>query len=335
MAEKRLRVLHTDPDNLGAPLNVEEAELAKIGAEIIPVHCTTEEEVIEAGRDVEGILNIKAPIRRKAVQGLERCRVIVRYGVGLDTLEPEAATERGIVIANVPDFCMEEVSNHAMMMLLACAKKLGRLNAWVKEGHWGRELLKPMGAIHGQTLGLVGCGNIARATAVKARAFNMEVLGYDPFIDPSVPRASGIEVVGLQELLERSDYVSLHTPLTPETRHLMGEKELQLMKPSAFLINTSRGPVVNEGALIKALQEGWIAGAGLDVFEREPIDPDSPLLKMDNVVVTPHTASYSDAAFDELHHRVAEEMVRVLTGHWPLHLVNPAVRKKIRLLEPE
>ncbi|MFQ5827125.1 MAG: C-terminal binding protein, partial [Dehalococcoidia bacterium] len=242
---------------------------------------------------------------------------------------------RGIVIANVPDFCMEEVSNHAMMMLLACAKKLVRLNAWVKEGHWGRGLLKPMGAIHGQTLGLVACGNIGRATAVKARAFNMEVLGYDPFIDPGVPRASGIEMVDLPELLERSDYVSLHTPLTPESRHLMGEKELQLMKPSAFLINTSRGPVVDQGALIKALQEGWIAGAGLDVFEREPIDPDSPLLKMDNVIVTPHTASYSDAAFDELHRRVAEEMVRVLTGHWPLHLVNPAVRKKVRLLEPE
>ncbi len=147
-----------------------------------------------------------------------------------------------------------------------------------------------MGSIYGETLGLVACGNIARATAAKARAFKMEILGYDPFIDAALARSSGIELVSLEELLKRSDYVSLHTPLTPETRHLMGEKEFQLMKPSAFLINTSQGQVADQQALIKALRAGWIAGAGLDVFEKEPIDPDSPLLGMDNVVMTPHTA---------------------------------------------
>ncbi|MFQ5934677.1 MAG: C-terminal binding protein [Dehalococcoidia bacterium] len=331
MTSSKFHILHTDPDNLGEPLDIEAGVLAEIGGEIIPVHCTSEDDVIEAGRDVDGILNIRAPVRRKAIQALEKCRVIVRYGVGIDTLEPEAATEKGIVVANVPDFCFEEVSNHAMTLLLACAKKLVRLDRWVREGNWGRELLKPMGSIHGQVLGLVACGNIARATATKAKAFGLEILGYDPYVDSAILRDSGIQKVGLEELLQRADYVSLHTPLTSETRHLIGERELRLMKPSAFLINTSRGPVVDEAALIKALEEGQIAGAGLDVFQKEPMDPDNPLLKVDKVVITPHTASYSDSAFNLLHHRVAEEMVRVLTGHWPLNLVNPEVKKKVRL----
>ena len=334
MTSAKFRVLHTDPDNLGEPLDTEKAALAKIGAELIVVNCTTEEEVARAGRDVDGILTIRAPIKQAAIQGLKKCRVIVRYGVGIDNLDLEAATEKSIVVVNVPDFCIEEVANHAIMLLLACAKKLIRLDRWVKEGNWGRELLKPMGSIHGQTLGLVACGNIARATAHRARAFNLEILGYDPYIDPAVARDHGIKLVKLEELLERSDYVSLHTPLTPETGHLMGEKEFRRMKSSAFLINTSRGPVVDEQALIRALQQGWIAGAGLDVFEKEPLDPDSPLLKMDNVVVLPHSASYSDAAFDLLHRRVGEEMVRVLTGHWPLNLINPSIREKVQLKDP-
>ena len=337
MISHKFRVLHTDPDFLKVPLDVEEAELAKIGAELIPVLCTTEEDVIKAGRDVDAILNVAAPVKRKAIQGLERCRVIVRYGVGLDTVDPDAATEKGIVIAHVPDFCIEEVSNHAMVHLLVCAKKFVRLDRLARNGLWSEkiEVLAPMGSVHGQTLGLVACGNIARATAAKAQAFNMEILGYDPYVDPGLAQASGITLVSFEELLQRSDYVSLHTPLIPETRHLMGEKEFQLMKPSAFLINTSRGPVVDEEALIKALRLGWIAGAGLDVFEQEPTDPENPLLKLDSVVVTPHTASYSDVAFDILRHRVAQEAVRVLTGHWPLHLGNPAIREKLQLKDPD
>ena len=331
MTQKKFRVLNTDPDDSPEYLEIERAELAKIGAELILTKCITEEEVIEAGRDVDGIFNSEAPLGRKAFQGLERCRAIVRCGVGTDGIDLEAATERGLLIVNVPDYCIEEVSNHAIMLLLACAKKLVRLDTWVKEGIWRGGPVSPMGGVHGQALGLVAFGNMGRATAAKARAFNMKVLGYDPYIDPALARAAGVELVGFDELLKRSDYVSLHTPLSPETHHMMGEREFRMMKPSAFLINTSRGPVVDEDVLIKALLEGWIAGAGLDVFEQEPTNPDNPLLKMDNVVLTPHSAAYSDDAFEFLFHRVAEEMVRVLTGHWPLRLANPAVRENVQL----
>ncbi len=325
MNSSRLRVLHTDPDNLGAPLDVEAGELAKIGAEIIPVRCTSEDDVIEAGREVDGIFNIRAPIKRKAVQALERCRVIVRYGVGIDTLEPEAATEKGIVIANVPDFCFEEVSNHAMMLLLACAKKLVTLERWVREGNWGRDLLKPMGSIHGQTLGLVACGNIARATAAKARAFNMEVLGYDPYVDSALPREVGIELVSLEELLQRADYVSLHPPLTTETRHLIGERELGMMKPSAIVINTSRGPVVDEAALIKALQQGRIAGAGLDVFQKEPLPPESELWELPNVTISPHVSARSEMRDTRMTELFCENLNRYLSGQ---SLLNVPDREK-------
>ena len=335
MTQSKFKVLHTDPDNLGAPLDVETNALARIDAELIPVPCTTEDEVIEAAQGMDGILNIRAPIRARAASALpSSCKVIVRYGVGIDTLDPQALTDNSIVIANVPDFCWEEVSNHALLLLLASAKKLIKLDGWTRAGNWGRELLYPMGSIYGQTLGLVACGNIARAVARKAHVFGLEVIGYDPFISQEQADEVGIKLVSFEELLERSDYVSLHTPLTPETRHLMSADQFRQMKNSAFLINTSRGPVVDEPALIQALQNGEIAGAGLDVFEKEPIDPDNPLLKMDNVAILPHTASYSDNAFDLLHRRVGEEMVRVLTGHWPLNLVNPAVREKVTLKDP-
>ncbi len=333
MSTDKFYVLHTDPYNLGASLDIEEEALAEVGAKLTAIKCVTEDDVIEVGRDADAILCTQAPIRKKAIQALNKCRVIARYGVGIDTVDPDAATEKGIVVANVPDFCIGEVSNHTMMLLLACAKRLVRLEGWVRDGKWRKEPFAPMGSVHRQTLGLVACGNIARATASKAQAFHMEVLGYDPYIDPGLARASGIQLVGFRELLERSDYISLHTSLTSETHHIIGEKELQLMKPSAFLINTSRGPVVDEQALIKALKQGWIAGAGLDVLEKEPPDPNNPLLMMDNVVLTPHSASYSDNAFELLHHRVAEAAVSVLAGHWPLYVANQEVKKRVQLKE--
>ena len=227
MTQARFRVLHTDPDNLGAPLDVETNTLAQIGAELISVDCRTEDDIIEAGQDADGILNIRAPIRAKAAAALPNCKVVVRYGVGIDTLDPQALTDHSIVIANVPDFCWEEVSNHALMLLLASAKKLIKLDGWTRAGNWGRELLYPMGSIYGQTLGLVACGNIARAVARKAHVFGLEVIGYDPFISQEQADEVGIKLVSFDELLERSDYVSLHTPLTPDTHHLMSADQFR------------------------------------------------------------------------------------------------------------
>ncbi len=317
----------------GEPLLPERQELARVNAQVVPARCGTEEETIAATRDADGILNRSAPITRRVIEALERCRVIVRYGIGVDTVDVQAATEHGIVVANVPDFCLEEVANHAIMLLLACAKKLIRLHDAVRDGDWERrrEILRPMGRVAGQTLGLVAFGKIPRAMVPKARALQMRVLAYDPYVSPTTVHQYGALPVEFDALLAQSDYVSVHTPLNDETHGLFGEREFRAMKPTAFFINTSRGPVVEESALIRALEAGWIAGAGLDVFEQEPVRPDNPLLKMANVVLTPHTASFSDEAFAELPRRVGEEAARVLNGQWPTALVNPEVKGKVQL----
>jgi len=317
---------------------VDEArELARVNAELAGIDCTTEDEIIEAARDADVILTAGAQMTRRVMEALPKCQGIVRYGVGYDTIDVDAATDNGILVINIPDFCIEEVSNHAITLLLACAKKLVLLNNGTKQGRWAesKQAQAPMGSIYGQTLGLVGCGNIGRMTARKAQCFDLKVVGYDPYLDKSLAEEHAITLVSLPELLAESDYVSLHTPLNEETWHLIAEKELKQMKTTAYLINTARGPVVDETALIKALEEKWIAGAGLDVFEEEPVDPHSPLLKMDNVIVTPHSASYCDASFKRLFTSVGQEAARVLSGHWPRNWVNKGVKPKVNLVQED
>ena len=315
------------------PMVEETGELAKANAELVSADCATEDEIIEATKDADAIITWAAKITRKVMEALPKCKVIVRYGVGFDTIDVDAATDNGIIVANVPDFCWEEVSNHAITLLLACAKKLVFLNNYTKQGRWAesKRAQVPMGSIYGQTLGIIGCGNIGRITARKAQCFGLKILGYDPYVDKSLAKESGITLVSLPELLKESDFVSVHTLLNKETWHLIGEGEFKQMKPTAYFINTSRGSVVDEPALIKALQEKWLAGAALDVFEKEPVDSDNPLLKMDNVVVTPHSASYSDVAFKRLRTSVGEEAARVLSGRWPKNVVNKTVKPKVNL----
>ncbi|MFC2012739.1 C-terminal binding protein [Chloroflexota bacterium] len=330
MTENRPRVLHTDAFP-GRVIKEELEELKKINAEVIFSACTSEDDVIEAAKGAEGILSARSPLTRRVIETLKDCKVIARYGIGVDNVDVAAATDNNIVVANVPDFCFEEVSNHTIALLLACAKKLVFLGNSTRQGRW-EHFPEPMGSIHGQTLGLVGCGNIGRTVAKKAQCLSLRVLGYDPYADKSVAKEHGITLTSLPELLKESDFVSVHTPLTKETRHIIGENELRLMKPSAYFINTARGTVVDEQALINALRGKWITGAGLDVFEKEPIDPDNPLLKMDNVVVTPHTASYSDVSFSLLRRRVGEAAANVLNGRWPRSVVNKDVKPKINLV---
>ena len=282
--------------------------------------------------DADAIIVSKAPITAAVLDSLPKCKAVVRYGVGLDTLDLDAAAERGIVCAHVPDFCAEEVSNHALMLMLAVAKKVVLLDRWVRDGSWRPQPLSPMPHLHGQTLGLIACGNIAQAFARKARALHMRVIAYDPYLDPARGDALGITLMSsLEELLKQSDIVSIHAPLTPETRHMINAETLKKMKRSAYLLNTARGPVVEEEALILALQSGRIAGAGLDVFENEPLSADNPLTRLDNVVLTPHSASYSDYAFQLLSRRVAESVIDILEGYWPRFVANPAVREKVHL----
>jgi len=260
---------------------------------------------------------------------------VIRYGIGYDTVDVQAATDNRVLVVNVPDFCFEEVSNHALALLLACAKKMTILNHLVKAGQWVRakQSQSPMGPVYGQVCGIIGCGNIGRATALKARCFGLQILGYDPYMDPALASQSGIKLVDLATLLQQSDYVLVHTALTAETRHMLGKAQFELMKAGAYLINTARGAVLDEAALIRALQSKKIAGAGLDVFEQEPVAADNPLLKMENVIVMPHSASYSDAAFIRLRQSVGQEAVRVLSGRWPKNVVNQQCRPKTPLVQ--
>ncbi len=321
---------------------VEEAKeltgkLIKMNAEIVEADCATEDETIKATKDADIILTTGPHLTRRVMEALPKCKAIIGGSVGYDEIDVDAATDNSIIVVNNPShqWLVEEVSNHAITLLLACAKKLVFLNNLTKQGRWaeGEQAMSPMVSIHGQTLGLVGCGSIGRMTGRKAQCFSLRVLGYDPYVDRYVAKESGITLVSLPELLKESDFVSVHTLLNKETRHLMGEKEFKQMKPTAYFINTSRGPVVDEPALIKALQEKRIAGAGLDVLEKEPVDPDNPLLKMDNVVVTPHSAGYSDAAYERLRVIMLQEAIRVLSGQWPRNVVNKSVKPKVHLVK--
>ncbi|MFC2069812.1 C-terminal binding protein [Chloroflexota bacterium] len=319
-------------------LDLEQKELALCDAEVefVKARGLSEDELISKIKDADAILGM-ANFTPRIMKSLTKCRLIASYIVGYDFIDLDSATENGIIITNNPasEWCVEEVSNHAITLLLACAKKMVMLNNLLKSRHWAesRRIQSPMSPIHGQTLGLIGCGEIARMTAMKAQAFNLKAVGYDPYLDESVAAESGISLASLPEVLKESDFVSIHTPLNEETFHLIGEKEFKQMKPNSYLINTGRGKIIDEPALIKALREKWISGAGLDVFEKEPVDEDNPLLKMDNVIVTAHTASFSDAAIENQAMNPLQEVIRVLNGYWPKHPINRNVKPKFDLAE--
>ena len=321
----------------GDSLKVEEKEMAKLNAEVelVQVRCKTEDELISVAKDADAILGGGPLFTRRVMEALSKCKAIVTYTVGFDGIDLDAATDHGIIVVNNPSraWCVEEVSNHAIALLLICAKKLILLNDLTRNGRWSetRKGLLPIGPIFGQTLGIIGCGDIGRMTAKKTQCFGLRVLGNDPYVDQSQVSEYGITLVSLPRLLKESDFVSLHTPLDKQTWHLIGEPEFKQMKPTAYLINTARGAIIDEAALIKALQEKQIAGAALDVFEKEPIDPGNPLLKMNNVVTIPHTASLSDEALEAQPFNPSQEVARVLSGLWPRNPVNKTVKPKVTL----
>jgi D-3-phosphoglycerate dehydrogenase len=258
--------VHVDPPP-GNTLEAEGAELARAGATLEARPSTSEDEVVAAVGEADAVLNTVVPITARAIAAMSRCRVIVRSGVGVDNVDVAAASMAGIVVANVPDASVEEVSNHALALLLACSRKVILLDRALRAGTWSRTLFPPMGTLYGQTLGLVGFGRIARALARKAQALQMRVLAADPLVPELEVRRANAELVDLDRLFAESDFVSLHAPLVTETRHLIGAAQLHAMKSSAYLINTARGPLIDQTALVEALLAGGIAGAGLDVFE--------------------------------------------------------------------
>ncbi|MFQ6066034.1 MAG: C-terminal binding protein [bacterium] len=323
MAKNRMKVVVTDYDY--PSLDLERKVLEEIDPEFVGAHCITEEEVIAAAEDADGLLNQYAPLTRRVIKSLDRCKVICRYGVGVDNIDVEAATERGIIVANVPDYCVDEVSTHAIALILACARKVAYFSTTVKKGKWDFTLGKPLFRSHGRVLGLFGLGRIGGAVARKARGFNFRIIAYDPYISEINEK---FELVSFCKLLSNSDFLSIHAPLTPETKHSFGKAEFKAMKRDAYLINTARGAIVDEFALYRALKEGWIAGAALDVMEKEPPDLKNPLLKLDNVIITPHVSYYSEESYAELKTKAAQAVLDVLKGELPQAIVNPQVVKE-------
>jgi D-3-phosphoglycerate dehydrogenase len=259
---------------------------------------------------------------------LPRLRVIGRPGIGYDVVDVEAATARGIAVFSAPGFCAREVADHTLMMALALARKAPVLHGAIRHGVYERGLASPMPAPYEMTLGLIAFGEIGREVAARAKPFGFTIIAHDPFVAPPVAEGYGVTLVGLDELLQQADIVSVHAPLSKQTFHLLGAREFGLMKRTAYVINTARGAVIDQAALIAALQAGHIAGAGLDVFEREPLEPDSPLARMENVILTPHTAGMSDSSQIAVRHRTARNIAGALAGQWPetRDLVNPQVR---------
>jgi D-3-phosphoglycerate dehydrogenase len=310
-------------------LSIEAAELAAGDAQVIDRVCTSEAELADLGARVDGLLTLGIPLGRRTLASLPSCRAIVSVSHGYNHLDLPAATELGIPVCN-SYFCHPDVANHTIMLLLASARKLTALHQELSAGRWRRDLLTNIPPIYGQTLGLVGFGHIGSEVARRGQALGLDVIAFDPFVDAQALLRSGVSGVGFEELLGRADFVSLHLPLSDETHHLIGEPELRAMRPSAFLLNTARGGLVDERALIRALSEGWIAGAGLDVFEQEPPDESNPLLTMPNVVHTPHSAGTSTASLLNGRRLAAAALAIALQGVWPPHVINTKVRGATR-----
>ena len=316
-------------DYVWESLDVEKKTLGNL-AELVAMKTKKPEEFLAEAADCDALLNTYAgPITADVMSKMPKCRIIARYGIGVDTIDLDAATRAGIIVTNNPTYCIDEVAEHTMALLLACARKIALYDRLVRAGRWELSPGKPIYRMVGRTLGLVGFGNIARQVAVRAAAFGMNVLYADPFVKDGQFKEPG-EKVALDALLAESDFVSLHPPLTPETRKLMNDAAFSKMKPSAFLINCARGPVIDTDALVRALDAKKIAGCALDTTDPEPLPDPHPLRGRDNVIVAPHAAWYSEQAMAGLQAGAPGEVRRVLSGEWPVNVVNRAVRGQNR-----
>jgi D-3-phosphoglycerate dehydrogenase / 2-oxoglutarate reductase len=326
-AQKR-RVLVTDYawSNLDCEIRV----LETANASLVVAQTGDEDELVNLAADVEGILTCWKNVTEKVIRNAGRCLIISRYGVGLDNIDVDFSTKMGIVVTNVPTYCVEEVSDHAMAMLLALGRKVGFYDRSIKGGAYDLHAETPLYRIKGRTLGIVGFGSIGRALYRKAKGFGVQVIAYDRNPDAKSDLAENGEVkfVSFPDLLRESDYISIHLPLTPETRHLFNLKAFQQMKRSAFLVNTARGDIVESQDLLEALNQKLIAGAALDVLSKEPPERDDPLVVHPRTLVTPHVAFNSEESLVELRESAASQVLDVLSGLRPKHVVNREVLKQ-------
>jgi D-3-phosphoglycerate dehydrogenase len=308
-----------------ADLTDEHAAFAGIGVRLIEAKAEDARSLVAALREADLVVNRWGRLDQSIIRQLGRCRAIVHPGTGYDLIDSDAATEYGIAVINLPTQCLDEVANHAIAFVLALNRKLNEGHRRARQGDWNPPGLLPIGPLTGETFGLLGFGNIARETGKRAQAFKLKVIACDPFVDPARARELDVELLTLDDVLRRSDYVSCHLPLNPRTFHALSEAQFRLMKPGAIFVNTARGRVVDETALFRALKDGWIAAAGLDVLEQEPPDPTNQLLDMDNVIVTPHLAGTSNATPPRQRRQVIESVVDYVRGQRPPGLVNPII----------
>ena len=316
-------------DYVWESLDVEKKILGNL-ANLVPLQTKKPDEFIAQAADCDALLNTYAgPITADVMAKMPKCKIIARYGIGVDTIDLDAATKAGIIVTNNPTYCIEEVAEHTMALLLDSARKIAFYDRQVRGGTWSVPPGKPLYRLVGRTLGLVGFGNIARQVAVRAAAFGMNILYADPFVKDGQFKEPG-KKVELDEIYKSSDFVSVHPPLTPQTRGMINDDAFSKMKPGAIVINCSRGPVIDTAALVRALDSKKIAGCALDTTDPEPLPDPHPLRGRDNVIINPHVAWYSETAMVGLQAGAPNEVKRVLSGEWPVNVVNKAVKGKSR-----
>jgi D-3-phosphoglycerate dehydrogenase / 2-oxoglutarate reductase len=305
-------------------LDPAKAALQRVDPELRMAKSPSADDILAVARDADAILVTYAKLPGELLRQLTRCKAIGRFGLGVDNIDIKSAAELGIIVTYVPDYCMHEVSDHAMALLLALARKIPLSNKLVQAGRWEMPAVVPIHRLAGRVLGLVGFGNIPRALTPKAKAFGLRVVTHDPYVSPEVLAAADVEAVTFDRLLDISDFVSIHAPLMPATRGLFNAETFRKMKRGAALINTARGPLVDEDALVAALDSGQLGAAALDVVAVEPLPKDAKLIGRDNVILTPHTGFYSVEALDELQTKCAADVARVLSGEKPIYPVKAA-----------
>lgn len=333
-ADRQPKVVIADYDF--GDVAIEQSIVAGAGFELVAAQCKSEDDVIEVAADADAVLTQYAEVGKRAIQSFTRCKVIARYGIGVDIVDVDAATAKNIVVTNVPnDWCMNEVADHAVALLLALIRKLPTYDEATRAGEWHWQTGRPIQRLQEGTLGLFSFGAIAKEVARRMRGFGVRIIAHDPFVDEREAASLGVSLVSFEELLAQSDYLVIQAPLTRETRGRFGETELRRMKRGAILVNTARGPIVKDADLYRVLKDGWLTGAGLDDLEEEPAKqadwkPNNPLFRLENVIITPHAAYYSEQSIQIVRRFASEEVVRVLEGKSPLSPVNKVQRVNVK-----
>jgi D-3-phosphoglycerate dehydrogenase len=307
-------------------IEIEKQEMAGFDAEVEFIR--DREEFIKVAAKADAVITADSKIDRSIIENLVKCKIIVRQGIGFDNIDIKAAAEKNIIVCNVPDYCTDEVSDHTIALILSLVRKVPVYSGLVKNGIWDIKSVSPIRRLSTLVLGLAGFGKIAREVARKAKPFGFRIMAFDPYVSPQLAEECGVDLVNFEDLIKESDIISIHVPLSKETLHLFDKTKFNLMKPTAYIVNTGRGPLINEKDLYEALKNNRLAGAALDVLEQEPPQKDNPLLALENVIVTPHAAFYSEESYIDLRRKAVQEVKRVLSNQPPLNQVNKSASVK-------